>query len=59
LAQIILQEREFIIVQIKGQVLFKGGDNHKNAKIGWGHLKIIFSRTTEPEKFRFTQTFLT
>jgi hypothetical protein len=24
------------------------GDNHKNAKIGWDHLK-IFSRTTEPE----------
>jgi hypothetical protein len=23
-------------------------DNHKNAKMGWGHLE-IFSRTTEPE----------
>jgi hypothetical protein len=23
------------------------GDNHKNLKLGWGHLK-IFSRTTEP-----------
>jgi hypothetical protein len=23
------------------------GDNHKNVKIGWGHLK-IFSRTTGP-----------
>jgi hypothetical protein len=23
------------------------GDNHKNVKIGWGHLK-IFSRITEP-----------
>jgi hypothetical protein len=22
------------------------GDNHKNEKIGWGHLKIFFSRTT-------------
>jgi hypothetical protein len=22
------------------------GDNHKNVKIGWGHLKIFFSRTT-------------
>jgi hypothetical protein len=30
------------------------GDNHKNAKIGWGHLK-IFSRTTKPEKLRFTK----
>jgi hypothetical protein len=35
-------------VQIKGQVLFKGGDYYKNAKMEWGHLK-IFSRTTEPE----------
>jgi hypothetical protein len=24
------------------------GDNHKNMKIGWGHLKIFFSRTTGP-----------
>jgi hypothetical protein len=24
------------------------GDNHKNAKMGWGHLK-IFSRTNESE----------
>jgi hypothetical protein len=23
------------------------GDNHKNVKMGWGHLKIFF-RTTEP-----------
>jgi hypothetical protein len=22
---------------------------HRNAKMGWGHLKIFFSRTTEPE----------
>ena len=29
------------------------GDNHKNAKIGWGHLKIFFSRTTRQEKFKF------
>jgi hypothetical protein len=25
------------------------GDNHKNTKMGWGHLKIFSSRTTEPE----------
>jgi hypothetical protein len=25
------------------------GDNLKNAKMGWGHLKIFFSRITEPE----------
>ena len=24
------------------------GDNHKNVKMGWGHLKIFFSRTTGP-----------
>jgi hypothetical protein len=41
------------IVQIKGQV-FQRRDNHKNAKIGCGHLKIVFSRTTWPEKLRFT-----
>jgi hypothetical protein len=25
------------------------GDNHKNTKMGWGRLKVFFSRTTEPE----------
>jgi hypothetical protein len=29
------------------------GDNHKDAKMGWSHLK-IFSRTTEPEELIFT-----
>jgi hypothetical protein len=24
------------------------GDDNKNAKMGWGHLKIFFYRTTEP-----------
>jgi hypothetical protein len=24
-------------------------DDYKNAKMGWDHLKIFFSRTTEPE----------
>jgi hypothetical protein len=24
------------------------GDNHKNVKMGWCHLKILFSRTTGP-----------
>jgi hypothetical protein len=31
----------------KGPGPLQRGDNHKNAKIGWGHLK-IFSRTTGP-----------
>jgi hypothetical protein len=32
----------------KGPNLLQRGDNHKNVKIGWGHLKIFFSRTTGP-----------
>jgi hypothetical protein len=32
----------------KGPGPLQRGDNYKNAKMGWGHLK-IFSRTTEPE----------
>jgi hypothetical protein len=33
----------------KGPSPLHRGDNHKNVKMGWGHLKIFFSRTTEPE----------
>jgi hypothetical protein len=29
------------------------GDNHKNSQMGWGHLKVFFSRTTEPEELIF------
>jgi hypothetical protein len=25
------------------------GDNHKNVKMGWGHLKIFFFETMNPE----------
>jgi hypothetical protein len=32
----------------KGSGPIQRGDNHKNEKIGWGHLKIFFSRTTGP-----------
>jgi hypothetical protein len=39
---------------IKGQVLFKGGDNHKNIKMGLGHLEIFLFRTMKPEKLNFT-----
>jgi hypothetical protein len=42
----VLGGREFLIVQIKGQVLFKG---EIITKMGCGHLKIFFSRTTYPE----------
>jgi hypothetical protein len=33
----------------KGPGPLQRGGNHKNAKMGWGHLKIFLSRTTEPE----------
>ena len=32
----------------KGPDPLQRGDNHKNVKIGWGHLKIFFSKTTVP-----------
>jgi hypothetical protein len=32
----------------KGPDTFQRGDNHKNVKIGLGHLKIFFSRTPMP-----------
>jgi hypothetical protein len=32
----------------KGPSLLQRGDNYKNVKMGWGHLKIFFSRTTGP-----------
>jgi hypothetical protein len=33
----------------KGPCPLQRGDSHKNTKMGWVHLKILFSRTTEPE----------
>jgi hypothetical protein len=33
----------------KGPGPLQRGDNHKNAKMGWDHLKIFFSRIIEPE----------
>jgi hypothetical protein len=32
----------------KGPGPLQRGDNHKNVKIGQGHLKIFFSKTTRP-----------
>jgi hypothetical protein len=32
----------------KGPGLLQRGDNHKNVKMGWGHLIIFFSRTIGP-----------
>ena len=49
LVQIILGWRGFKIVQIKKRPgPLQRGDNHKNVKIAWGHLKIFLSRTTGP-----------
>jgi hypothetical protein len=41
----------------KGLNPLSRGDNHKNAKIGRVHLKIVFSRITEPKNLRFTRKF--
>jgi hypothetical protein len=39
-----------LICSNKGPGPLQRGDNLKNAKkMGWGHLKIFFSRTTKPE----------
>jgi hypothetical protein len=38
---------------VKGTVPHQRGDNHKNANIGWGYLKILFSRANDSEKLRF------
>jgi hypothetical protein len=40
-----------VFVQIKGQFLIKG---EKIAKMGLGHLKILYLRTTVPKKLKFT-----
>jgi hypothetical protein len=32
----------------KGPGPLQREENHKNVKMGWGHLKIFFSRTTVP-----------
>jgi hypothetical protein len=40
------------MVQIKGQILFKGEIITSNAKMMWGHLEI--SITTSPKKLIFT-----
>jgi hypothetical protein len=36
----------------KGLGPLQRGDNHKNAKMEWGHLRIFFSRTTRPSLTR-------
>jgi hypothetical protein len=38
----------------KGPGPLQKGDNYKNVKMGWGHLKFFFSRITGLEKLKFT-----
>jgi hypothetical protein len=38
----------------KGTDPHQRGDNHRNAIIGKGHLEILFSKTNNLEKLRFT-----
>ena len=40
------------VCSIKGPGPLQRGDNRKNVKIGWGHLKIFFYRTTGPNLTR-------
>jgi hypothetical protein len=37
----------------KGPGPLQSGDNHRNVKMGWGHLKILFFITTGPTITRF------
>jgi hypothetical protein len=38
--------KEIQVYLNKGLGPLQRGDNHNNMKMGWGHLKIFFSRTT-------------
>jgi hypothetical protein len=40
--------KEIQVCSNKGPGPLQRGDNNKNVKMGWGHLKILFSRTTGP-----------
>jgi hypothetical protein len=42
----------------KGPGCLQRGDNHKNVKMGWDHLKIFFSRTTGPILTRLSTNHL-
>jgi hypothetical protein len=43
------------VCSIKGPGSLQRGDNHKNVKMGLGHLKILFLRTIKPEMLNFTR----
>jgi hypothetical protein len=47
--------KEIQVCLIKGPGPLQRGDNHKNVKMGWGPFKILFLRSTKPEKLNFTR----
>jgi hypothetical protein len=44
--------KEIQVCTNKGPGPLQRGDNHKNVKMGWGHLINFFSRTTGPNVTR-------
>jgi hypothetical protein len=46
--------KEIQVCLDKGTDLHQREDNLKNVNIGWGHLKILFSRINDPERLIFT-----
>jgi hypothetical protein len=41
------------VCSFKGSGPLQRGDNHKNVKMGWGHLKILFLKIMKPENRNF------
>jgi hypothetical protein len=41
----------------KGPGRLQRGDNHKNVKMGWGHLKVFFSRTSWPNSIKLKTNY--
>jgi hypothetical protein len=46
--------KEIQVCSIKGPGPLQRENNHKNVKMGWGPLKILFLKTMKPEKLNFT-----
>jgi hypothetical protein len=46
--------KEIQVFSTKGPGPLQRGDNHKNVKMEWGHLKILFLRTMKSEKLNLT-----
>jgi hypothetical protein len=41
------------VCSVKGPGPLQRGDDHKNVKMGWGHLKVLFFTTLKSEKAEF------